>query len=61
VPLEVQIFTPVKQRLDDEKNSAMKNQWIAIEAWLKEIEERFTSNERAQGIADVRLRGRCRL
>lgn len=58
VPLEVQIFTPVKQRLDDEKNFAIKNQWIAIEAWLKEIECRFTGDERAKNIADVRLRSR---
>jgi uncharacterized Fe-S cluster-containing radical SAM superfamily protein len=57
IPLEIQVFTPVVKRLDETKRCALKNQWIAVEAWLKELEHRFTSAERALNIADVRLDG----
>ena len=56
VPLEVQIFTPVKQRLKGEDSrDALKNQQIAIEAWQKELGVRYTSAERARNIAEVPL------
>lgn len=57
IPLEIEVFTPVVKRLDETKRCALKNQWIAVEAWLKELDDRFTSAERALNIADVRLRG----
>jgi uncharacterized Fe-S cluster-containing radical SAM superfamily protein len=57
IPLEIQLFTPVVKRLDETKRWALKNQWSAVEAWLKELENRFSSAERALNIADVRLRG----
>ena len=38
IPLEIQLFTPVVKRLDESKRCALKNQWIAVEAWLKELE-----------------------
>lgn len=57
IPLEIQLFTPVVKRLDETKRSALKNQWSAVEAWLKELEDRFSSAERALNIADVRLTG----
>lgn len=55
IPLEVQIFTPVKQRLKDEAGKALKNQWIAIEAWEKELENRYAKRERASNIVNVPL------
>lgn len=55
IPLEVEIFTPVQRRLDETKKLALKNQWIAIEAWQKEIERRFSSEERAFNITEVPL------
>ena len=57
IPLEIQLFTPVVKRLDETKRCALKNQWSAVEAWLKELEDRFSSAERALNIADVRLTG----
>ncbi len=57
IPLEIQLFTPVVKRLDETKRCALKNQWSAVEAWLKVLEDRFSSAERALNIADVRLGG----
>lgn len=57
VPLEVEVFTPVQNRLDEVKRQALKNQWIAVEAWQREMERRFRSEDRALNIADVPLRG----
>jgi hypothetical protein len=55
VPLEIQIFTPVKGRLNDGIQSALKNQYLAIEAWKTELENRYSSIERSQSITDVTL------
>lgn len=55
VPLEVQEFTPVTQRLDEGKKMAFKNQWIAVERWQREIEDRFTPEQRNLNIADVNI------
>lgn len=57
VPLEVEVFTPVLKRLDEVKRLALKNQWLAVEAWQRELESRFSSEDRALNIADVPLRG----
>lgn len=55
-PLQVEVFTPVQKRLDEEKKMALKYQWLAVEAWQKEIENRFSSEQRALNVADVPLK-----
>jgi hypothetical protein len=35
---------------------AMKNQWKASEVWQRELEQRFSSRERALAITDVEIR-----
>lgn len=55
VPLEIQTFTPVKGRLDDATQAALKNQYRAIEAWKAELENRFSSIERSQSITGIPL------
>ena len=57
VPLQIQEFTPVKQRLNQDIYEVLHNQQIAIEAWLKELESRYSSEERACNIASVSLYG----
>jgi hypothetical protein len=57
VPLQIQQFTPVKERLNHTTFEALQNQQIAIEAWLQELETRYSSEERACNIADIPLRG----
>jgi uncharacterized Fe-S cluster-containing radical SAM superfamily protein len=53
VPLEIQTFTPMKQRLNTETESAIQNQHFAIEIWQREIENRFTNSERECSIVDI--------
>lgn len=60
VPLQIEVFTPVIRRMDEIKKSAMKNQWLAVEAWQKELENRYSSSERQRNIADVPLRRRVK-
>jgi hypothetical protein len=55
VPLEVEVFTPVTARLDDEKREALKNQWLAVEVWQRELEDRYSHEERSLGITEVNL------
>ncbi len=56
VPLQVEVFTPVQKRLDVEKKQALKYQWLAVETWQKEMENRFSSEQRALNIADVPIK-----
>jgi hypothetical protein len=55
IPLEIQMFTPVLDRLNEVKKEALKNQWLAVEAWNKELENRYSVAERNLSICDVRL------
>ncbi len=57
VPLQIQEFTPVKERLNHVTSEALQNQQIAIETWLQELERRYSSEERACNIADIPLCG----
>jgi hypothetical protein len=57
VPLEIQVFTPVKGRMDDLKKQALENQKFAIEVWTRELEDRFSGADRGRPIVDVELGG----
>jgi uncharacterized Fe-S cluster-containing radical SAM superfamily protein len=63
VPLEIGIFGVVRERLEKRKltvlgNNAVDNQRRAIDAWVRELERRFSSELRASSIVDVPLAGR---
>jgi len=59
VPLEIRVFTPVGPRLREAENEALINQEAAIDAWRRELDDRFSSAERAQPVTSVKLaRGR---
>jgi len=55
VPLEIQDFSPMTSRLHDEQKRAMKNQWLAIDCWTTELEQRFSEAERNSPIYHVRI------
>ena len=55
VPLEIQVFTPVRERRVASLDAALMNQWCAVEAWQEELTRRFSSEQRAMSIADVPL------
>jgi uncharacterized Fe-S cluster-containing radical SAM superfamily protein len=56
VPLEIQIFSPVASRVGDLQAAAINNQAEAKDAWLFELQHRFSSSERAAPIYEHRLR-----
>jgi uncharacterized Fe-S cluster-containing radical SAM superfamily protein len=55
VPLEVRVFTPVKTRLNDWHEDALQTQWQVLDAWKRELAERFPSDLRARSVVDVPL------
>lgn len=60
VPLRIQVFTPVEQRLarDEARERSLTVQEEAIAAWSVELEDRFLPDQRALQICDVPLRTR---
>lgn len=55
VPLQVGVFTPVRPRLTVLREEALTLQRDALDAFRREVEQRFSSAERALNIADVPL------
>ena len=60
IPLRIQVFTPVEQRLarDDTHERSLAIQEEAIAAWMGELERRFSPDLLALQICDVPLRTR---
>jgi uncharacterized Fe-S cluster-containing radical SAM superfamily protein len=60
IPLRIQVFTPVEQRLarDGTRERSLAVQEEAIAAWMEELECRFSPDLRALQICDVPLRTR---
>lgn len=55
VPLEVQVFTPVEARLSPARRAALVHQHRAVEAWVRELENRFPAAVRGLSITDIAL------
>lgn len=55
IPLEIHLFAPVRARLNAVKEAALANQQAAIEAWVSELEQRFSREERSMPITEVCL------
>ena len=55
VPLEIQVFAPVHSRVKQEQREALKVQQMAVEAWCREIENRYTLDDRTSPITAVPL------
>jgi uncharacterized Fe-S cluster-containing radical SAM superfamily protein len=53
VPLCIQEFGPTRQRMSDERRDALKSQFEAVDAWVAELEDRFSPSLRAREIGDV--------
>ena len=56
VPLEVQVFTPVRARLSPVRREALVHQQFAVEAWTRELDRRFPTAIRNLSIVDVPLK-----
>jgi uncharacterized Fe-S cluster-containing radical SAM superfamily protein len=55
IPLKIQEFTPVKNRLLSYAQEAIQNQFIVAEAWCKELDLRYSSQERGRMIVENML------
>ena len=55
VPLEVQVFTPVRSRLDPARRESLSLQFEAVSVWRRELERRFSACDLDQQLVDVRL------
>lgn len=55
VPLEVQVFTPVRNRLSPARRASLAHQHDAVAAWMRELERRFPAELRNLSIVDVAL------
>jgi uncharacterized Fe-S cluster-containing radical SAM superfamily protein len=60
VPLEIQEYTPLLDRMKDAHHAAMKTQWAACDAWQREVQARFRTSERTLPICEVKLGKRRR-
>lgn len=58
VPLQIMSFTPVEPRMNADRRGSLQNQWIAIEAWQRELEDRFSVEQRTSNITDIPLLSR---
>lgn len=56
IPLEIAVFSPVKSRLDDIKESSIDYQQIAIKEWNSQLKERFSELQLSSKITDIELR-----
>ncbi len=55
VPLPIQVFTPVRRRLNTDKVAALEYQQRAVDAFRRELETRFPAEMRERNITDVPL------
>ena len=54
VPLKIVKFTPTCSRIGKQQEIAINNQYKVLDVWQEELENRFTSIDRAKNIVDVR-------
>jgi uncharacterized Fe-S cluster-containing radical SAM superfamily protein len=57
VPLEIEIYEPVKSRLKRIPTEAMIGQKMAIEAWTRELNARYSDDDLGRRITDIPLQG----
>ncbi len=55
VPLEIQEFSPVSNRMNDARRGALGYQWRAVEAWQRELDNRFPASVRGLPITEIRI------
>lgn len=58
VPLEIRVFTPVRDRMDEAREQSLTNQYVALDAWTAELDRRFPSSIRQLPIVDIPMKGR---
>ncbi len=57
VPLEILRFTPTATRMKAAQMRAIENQYTVLVAWMDELDNRFSANERKTPIYEVPMDG----
>lgn len=60
VPLEIDTFIPTAFRMNEQRKTALDNQYRALDAWQRIVESRFSTEMRSSHICDVPLWGKVR-
>ncbi len=55
VPLEIEEFGPVHSRMNEETKKAIKNQYLAVNAWTEELRKRYSSTMLSEKMNLIRL------
>lgn len=55
VPLRIFSFSPTNKRTTEEHKQAIKQQFLAADAWGKQLQSRFSIEQREQRISDINL------
>lgn len=55
VPLRIEVFSPVRSRLNDDRGAALAYQDDVIASWGEELERRYSALERGRCMTDVSL------
>jgi uncharacterized Fe-S cluster-containing radical SAM superfamily protein len=53
IPLEIRPFSPTRARMNDERELAIENQWRAVEAWIRQVEDRFPAAQRQARLTEL--------
>lgn len=53
IPLEIFKFTPTATRMKEEQERALENQYAVLSAWMDELDDRFSNEERKTPIYEV--------
>lgn len=53
IPLEIKMYNSMSSRVNNETNSAMKNQQTAIDAWQTEIKSRYSKEDLSLPINEI--------
>lgn len=56
IPLEIKIFSPVEERINQIVLTALETQKVAIEIWVKELKNRFHSSELTKNVTEIKLK-----
>ena len=56
VPLEVEVWGPVEGRMRDRHHLALRHQHDVVDAWTRELDDRFPAEKRALSIDEVPMR-----
>lgn len=57
VPLKIQAYTPAEARMSTTHDEAVGHQQIAVEAWQREVDDRFSAKISALSLPDVPFAG----